>query len=488
LKPRQAFKLKMAILRAGDLMVNAISPEHVKDILTKAVEVLEGNVEYADALYENVEGVSITKDKAEERVSAPATVCGVVLRAFKSGQWREMGIGDSSEEKVKEMAEKLALFQPVSVSEAPTKLRELKPWKLDEEIRVSIRPSDVETEEKLASVRRLYNEAVTCDKRIVNTTVAYSETTLERIFANTEGSLLRQAVPRVSLFLLPVARESGKMDYEYLSCGGTCGFELVKDLDEKTVKETVDNSISLLKATSPPSGHFTVILDPGMAGTFAHESFGHGCEADQIVRKRSYLTSLFGKRLGFEGLNICDDGSLPSGNGSFLFDDEGIKSRKNYILKNGVLSGFLHERYSASLMNTEPTGNGRRESFLRKLFVRMTNTYVEPGDYDLDEMIKDIDQGVMLVHAVSGMEDPLAGGMELKSKRGYVIEKGKTGRILSTLTLTENVLDFIASIDAVGRKDQFDMERGTCGKGHEDLVPVGDGGVYIRARAVVGQG
>jgi TldD protein len=165
-----------------------------------------------------------------------------------------------------------------------------------------------------------------------------------------------------------------------------------------------------------------------------------------------------------------------------------VKSRKNFILKNGVLEGYLHERYSASLMNAEPTGNGSRESFLRKLFVRMTNTYVEPGDYALEEMIEEVDNGVMLIHFVSGMEDPLAGGMELKSKKGYVIEKGKIGRILSMLTLSEYVPEFIASIDAVGKKDQFDIDRGTCGKGYEDHVPVGGGGVYIRAKAVVGQG
>jgi TldD protein len=103
-------------------------------------------------------------------------------------------------------------------------------------------------------------------------------------------------------------------------------------------------------------------------------------------------------------------------------------------------------------------------------------------------MVEEIDYGVMLVHSVSGMEDPLAGGMELKSKKGYLIEKGKLGRLLSMLTLTENVPDFIASIDAVGKRDQFDIEQGTCGKGYEDMVPVGDGGVYIRAKAVVGQG
>jgi TldD protein len=225
-----------------------------------------------------------------------------------------------------------------------------------------------------------------------------------------------------------------------------------------------------------------------MTGTFAHESFGHGCEADQIVRKRSYIVPYFGRRMGFDKLNICDDATIAGGYGSYLFDDEGIKGRKTYILRNGVLEGYLHERFSASLMKADPTGNGRRESFLRKLFVRMTNTYVEPGDHSLDEMIEGISDGVMLVHSVSGMEDPLAGGMELKSKKGYVIEKGKIGRVLSALTVTENVPDFIASIDAVGRKEQFETERGTCGKGYEDYVPVGDGGVYIRAKAVVGQG
>jgi TldD protein len=349
-------------------------------------------------------------------------------------------------------------------------------------------PTEVETEEKLQHVRRLYNTAMSYDKRIINTTVGYVDVISERTFANTEGSMLRQVIPRTSLFVMPIAREGGKMDYDYLSKGGTVGFEIVKNLEEKTIKETVDSSVALLKASAPPSGHLTVILDPGMTGTFAHESFGHGCEADQIVRKRSYLVPYFGKRMGLNKLSICDDGTVAGGNGSFLFDEEGVKSKKNYILRNGVLEGFLHERFSASLMNVEPTGNGRRESFLRKLFVRMTNTYVEPGDYSLDEMIEEIDNGVMLVRSSSGMEDPLAGGMELKSKKGFVIEKGKVGRILSTLTLSEKVPDFIASIDAIGTKDQFDTNRGTCGKGYEDLIPVGDGGVFIRGKAVVGQG
>lgn len=467
-------------------MVDDVSSEQAKELSIKAVEAMGKDVEYADAIYERTEGVWVAKDNVEERVSTPAAVRGVVLRAYKLGQWREASTYDFSGARVLEMAKRLAGFEPMSKN--AVKLQELSAWKLDAELKVKIHPSEVDVEEKLRHVQKLHGDVVGQDKRIVNARVLYSDTVLERIFANTEGSVLRQVIPRTSLQVMPIARESGKIDYDYLTCGGTSGFEIVKDLEEKHVKETVESSISLLKASAPPSGHLRVILDPGMTGTFAHESFGHGCEADQIVRKRSYLVPYFGKRIGFEKLNICDDGTLLGGNGSFLFDDEGVRSKKNYILRTGVLEGYLHERFSASLMNTEPTGNGRRESFLRKLFVRMTNTYVDPGDYGLDEMVEEIDSGVMFVHSVSGMEDPLAGGMELKSKKGYVIEKGRVGRVLSTLTLTESVPEFIASIDAVGKKEQFEAEAGTCGKGYEDFVPVGDGGVYIRAKAVVGQG
>jgi TldD protein len=466
--------------------VTTTSSEEVKDVLANAVEVLDGSVEYADVLYETVEGVAIKKDKVEERVTTPAAMQGVVLRAYNSGKWREISVGGFARGKIIEAARKLAAFQPQS-TDALT-LDELKPWTIDEKIGVKLAPSEVELEEKLAHVRRLFAAAMGVSNKITNTTIGYSDRTLERTFANTEGSLLRQVIPRVSFGLVPLAKESGKMDYDYLSRGGTVGCELLDSLDEKTVRETAQNSIDLLSAAPPPSGYLTVILDPSITGIFSHESFGHGCEADQIIRKRSYLTPFVGKRIGRSRLNICDDGTLPGGNGSFLFDDEGVKSRKTYLLKDGVLQGFIHERYSASLMNVKPTGNGRRESFMRKLFVRMTNTYVEPGDYSVDAMIEDVDKGVVVVRGVSGMEDPLAGGMEIKAKKGYLVEHGNVSDICSTLTLTANVLPFLSSIDAVGRKDQFETKRGTCGKGHEDLIPVADGGVYLRAKAVVSQG
>jgi TldD protein len=111
----------------------------------------------------------------------------------------------------------------------------------------------------------------------------------------------------------------------------------------------------------------------------------------------------------------------------------------------------------------------------------MSNTYFGSGDYDLEEMISEIQSGVMLVHGSFGMEDPLGGGMQCTSRKGYLIENGKKGKILKGIALSGAVLDLLQNIDAIS-KDATDLHAGTCGKGSEDMVPVTDGGAYVRAK------
>ncbi len=118
----------------------------------------------------------------------------------------------------------------------------------------------------------------------------------------------------------------------------------------------------------------------------------------------------------------------------------------------------------------------------------MTNTYIEPADGKLEEMMEDIDYGVMAVRGNSGMEDPLGGGMQIKSKKGYLIEKGEKTKLLSTLAISDNVLDFLSSIDAISGGEDLTMQTGFCGKGSEDYVHVGDGGPYVKSKAVVSGG
>ena len=155
-------------------------------------------------------------------------------------------------------------------------------------------------------------------------------------------------------------------------------------------------------------------------------------------------------------------------------------------MENGILKIVLHDRYTASAMNLTPGGNGRRESFSHKLHVRMTNTYFGTGDWKLEEMIEGIKYGVMLIRGFYGMEDPLAGGMQVTSKKGYLIENGERTKLLGAITMSGYVLFVLHSIDAVS-KGPVVYRGGTCGKGHEDYVPVTTGGPYLRAqKGVVG--
>jgi len=221
-----------------------------------------------------------------------------------------------------------------------------------------------------------------------------------------------------------------------------------------------------------------------MTGLIAHESFGHGLEADQILRDRSYLKQHLNKQVASEICSIYDTPSLEKKLGSYFFDDEGIIAGHNILVENGILKNFIYDRRTASELDATPQGNGRRESFAHPVNVRMSNTYFGSGDYELEEMISEIKEGVMLVHGYFGMEDPLGGGMQCTSKKGYLIENGERTKILKATALSGDVLEMLKNIDAVS-KDTLKLDGGTCGKGSEDMVPVTSGGSYIRAKNVL---
>mgnify|MGYP005831098543 CR=1 FL=1 len=465
-----------------------VSYGRVVDIMEKIIQAVGKRAEYADVIYDRVESLAVVKDNVEERIFNPNINTGLGVRVFSKGLWRELSIADVGDEgKLLEAAEKL--INPISVEGGRTvHLKEVKPWRINVEVKVKKPGSAVPVEDKLEKVRDTYKAASEIDERVVNTRVSYSEAINEKIFLNSEGSNLRQVIPRTRFSLLCVAKEGSRVDYDYLSRGGVAGFELAEDVKEEEITETAKSAIELLSAAQAPAGEMPVILSPSMTGTFAHESFGHGCEADQVIRERSYLINYLNNQVGSDKLTLYDDGTYPGGYGSIIFDDEGVKASRTAIIEKGILKTFLHDRLTASIMGAPHTGNSRRESFLKKPFVRMTNTYISPGDWSLEEMVSGIKYGVLLTQFESGMEDPIAGGMQLKAKKGYLIKKGERSRILSSLSLTGHVLSFVRDIDAVSVKSDFEMDPGTCGKGHEDYVPVGSGGTYIRSRGVVSQG
>ena len=177
-----------------------------------------------------------------------------------------------------------------------------------------------------------------------------------RMFVNNEGSQLRQVLPRIRLFIQPIAKEGTVIDFDYYSVGAEGGFEIVKEVFDKSLDQIIQNSLDMLKAEAPPSGRLPIILDADMAGLVAHESFGHGLEADQVLRDRSYLKNYLNKKVASDICVICDTPNIKGQYGSYFFDDEGIQASKNVLVKNGILKDFIHTRKTATEFNSIPRG------------------------------------------------------------------------------------------------------------------------------------
>jgi TldD protein len=436
--------------------------------------------QYFDILYDSVSTTTIAKTPSSEDFSINLKKSGVVARTFL-GSWKEVATDLSSDINViKQRIPKL--------TNKGAAIAEFKGWKLNKEIKPKIDPSNISIDDKIKKVRDIFNYIKKSDERIINVQVKYMELLIERIFVNNEGCRLRQVIPRTRVGIFPIAKEGSVVDYDYFIKTGEIGFEIFDLIDNGVLDTTVKNSLEMLEAKLPPSGRKTIILDPQMAGLIAHESFGHGLEADQVLRGRSYLKQHLHKQVASEISTIYDTPSLDKKLGSYFFDDEGIKAGNNVLVENGILKNYIYDRRSASELKATPQGNGRRESFAHPINVRMSNTYFGSGDYDLNEMISEVSDGVMLVHGYFGMEDPLGGGMQCTSKKAYLIENGEKTKILKATALSGDVLELLKNIDAVS-KDALRLDGGTCGKGSEDMVPVTSGGSYLRAKnALVSQG
>ncbi|MGC9322739.1 MAG: TldD/PmbA family protein, partial [Kosmotogaceae bacterium] len=260
----------------------------------------------------------------------------------------------------------------------------------------------------------------------------------------------------------------------------------VLDEMEAFVGKVVENARLLLSAERIDPGEYDVICSPDVAGLIAHEAFGHGVEMDMFVKGRAKAVEYLGKQVASELVTMHDGAAGVREVSSYAFDDEGSLAKDTVIIENGILKRGISDLISASVLGTEPTGNGKRESFERKAYARMTNTYFSPGKHDLKDMIESIDYGFLLEDYYSGMEDPKNWGIQCVIAYGREIKKGQlTGRVVSPVMMTGYVPSLLKSISMVS--GDFKLSgTGACGKGHKEFTKVSAGGPYIKAKARLG--
>jgi TldD protein len=330
-------------------------------------------------------------------------------------------------------------------------------------------------QDKIALVRRTYDAAQTFDPKIKKVKVSLVDQIQHVRIINSKGLDIADGRPLIKLVCLAVAEHDKKREAGYCGGGGRVGLEYFKKTftPEEIGKEAAKESLHLLEAVLPPAGEMPVVLAPGHSGVLIHEAVGHLLEADFNRKKTSIFWDKMGTRVGPPTLTIYDDPTLQGFRGSYNMDDEGTIPKKTPLIVKGKLVGLLQDRLSARLMDLPPTGHGRRQDYTCFPIPRMSNTYIDKGEYDPEEIVKSVNKGFFAYKYQGGQVED-SGKFTFSVSSGFLIENGRLTAPVKQATLIGTNIDILNKIDTVGADLQFGFQTGTCGK-EGQAVPVADG-------------
>ncbi len=458
-----------------------------KPQLVGIIEELRPHFDYISALATDDRGLSYFALPGETRTSEPMWVQrGFVFRAQRRGKVAEYACavlpGAPATKAAAEIRARLeALLADPTLIAFP---------QIPDEPAVSEYLGEIEEDpfradpEAILARLTALREKLTDGKVVVMAQSRYECVDVSRLFLSPKRSLI-QSFLWSQAYLFGVARRGQVSKMSYRPVSGRKGLELLRTL-ETSVPELARELSDLLGAQPMEPGEYEVILDPDMAGTLAHEAFGHGVETDMFFKKRARAVEYLGKRVGSDLVTMYDGAAGVDQTGSYLFDDEGVFSSKTCVIDRGIFKSGISDTLSALALNIPRTGNGRREAYSHKAYARMTNTYFAPGTSNLDEMIASVKHGWKLSQLSSGMEDPRNWGIQLICMVGREIQDGKfTGRVASPIVCSGYVPDVLSAVSMVS--GDFELGgSGACGKGHKEYAKVSSGGPYVKTKMRLG--
>ncbi len=440
----------------------------------------EQKVPYAAASYFEGECLELQVDRKDDKISSPKANRGFILTLF-NGEYFEEFATDRLE------TDDLVRFCRAAVAsmtvrpvryEIPSGPGLEASYRTEERIPASTVPIT----EKLELLRHR-RDRILAAGQVVNAVVSYGERTGTKVFVNRCCSV-EERIRRLNHVMVVFLSDGRQMKQNFLIKGGTGGMELIEVSNEQ-IDGMVETGRRMLGAERIEPGFYDVVAAPEVTGLIAHEAFGHGVETDMYLKDRARSRSYLGEMIAAPQVNIIDDPTAKNAYGSYFIDDEGEPARSIHIIKDGRFIQGLSDRYSSVVLGLPKTANGRRESFERKIYARMSNTFIAPGFTPPQDIISSIEQGVYLEKGMGGMEDPKGWGIQILILYGHEIRNGKlTDRMFSPLGLTGYVPDLLRDISMVG--NDFSLDGGTCGKGYKEYVPVSAGGPHIRTRVRLG--
>ena len=457
-----------------------------RDAAKLLVKELKKNHKYVSLLGVDVRSKSVRVDRNVSNISSGRdTECGFVIKVYDNGAFFEYSLDDINGNVI-DIAEKIESAYRLQNDFFDKTISEVE---LPDEplIKSFSRESDVDEygEEELlafcASIRDTLLKGGDC---VLNAMSILSVLEVSKLFISANREL-DQNYSWINGHAIVVYKENDKV---VQAREGANSYNIKNVMNElplvcdKLLAKA--HMLTLAKPITP--GTYDVITDPSITGLIAHEAFGHGVELDQFVKDRALAKKYVGKYVASPICNMRDGAASCVSAASFFFDDDGVIAGDTVIIKDGILVAGISDLASASQLKLSPTGNGRRESYRRKAYSRMTNTFFEKGTDKLEDMIASIEHGYMLFETNNGMEDPKNWAIQCVAEYGIEIVDGKlTDNYVSPVVMSGYVPDLLKSITMVS--DDFKViGSGSCGKGYKEWVRVSDGGPALKARVKLG--
>jgi len=344
--------------------------------------------------------------------------------------------------------------------------------KLDFRVQV---PFDAVTEvEKAELLRELDREARHYDARVTQVQASYGEDVRHIWIWNSDGRFVEDQRSLIQLSVVVLAQRNGLVQRGVGVVGGQLGLELLEREDPLLeAREAAKSAVIMLDARAAPAGEMPVVINHGWGGVLFHEASGHALEGDFVNQGVSVFTGKMGERVASPLVNLVDDSTLPERRGSFRFDDEGTDSQRTVLIEAGVLKSYMWDLAQARRANRSSTGNGRRQSFRHLPMPRMTNTFIEAGHSDPQEIVRSVKKGLFVKMLGGGQADTAKGDFVFSVSEGYLIEDGKLTAPVRGATLIGNGPEVLEEISMVGHDLELDKGLGMCGKGQRVPVSVG---------------
>ena len=309
------------------------------------------------------------------------------------------------------------------------------------------------------------------DNRIIKVLARASYSMSDVMCYNSLRELTTDTRPMGSVTVSAVFQQGDKTETKTASRSFRMGYELLSDgLAEELAEEVVKRIDERFEARRPKGGQMPVVMGAGASGILLHEAMGHSFEADFNRKGQSIFSDKLGQKICSENISIVDDGTVSFNRGSGNYDDEGVPAQKTFMVKDGVLTSFLHDRISAAWYGVEPTGNGRRESFRYNPIPRMRATYMESGNASPESIISSVRNGIYVDEFSNGQVKIGEGDFTFFVKSGFLIENGRLTTPVKDINIIGNGPQALADIVAVGNDLKIDNGTWTCGK--EQSVPV----------------